>query len=117
MAREIKYFTGNAAGTVYTVPAGRTAKVIVNYIDTQSDFGSTFLIGGRLAFPTGLQYGVGFVPDLSSTSALSPGVNQGIANSASQPYVVNTIWYLGAGSNVGSSGGIVPYSFMAIEEF
>ena len=131
MAREIKYYNGstNSAGTIYTVPAGRTAKVTFNYLYTES--GATLYVDGHAVLSGtsgGMTYGAANISPLytstsNTASAFIPlSVNQGYAvDSGSNSWRILTIvWYIGAGSTITTNNtfsSTVSYSFNAIEEY
>lgn len=120
MAREIKYFNGSGAGTLYTVPVGRTAKVTFNYVD--APFGESIIVAGRTAMTNSSRLGFQ-VSDIVSTSAsmVSPGENQSVAYNygTNEPIIVTSTWYIGAGATVSATnnGSPVTYNFLVIEEY
>lgn len=119
MAREIKYFSGLATGTLYTVPAGRTAKVIFNYIEIGSG-GYVVSVGGAPAFSSTIsdvfKLGVPILADSTATSSLAPGNNQTLAVQGINPIIVTNIWFLGPGAGI-NAGVSVSHSFLVIEEY
>lgn len=117
MAREIKYFNGSGGGTIYTVPAGRTAKVILNYVDTSGS--GSLVIAGLTAIPAGRRLGGTNPITSTSTSVVSPGENQSVVflSGGGTPEIGTTIWYIGAGATVSVPAFSAVYNFLVIEEF
>jgi len=114
MAREIKYFSGSTGGTLYTVPTGRTAKVIFNAVNLS--FSESVTIAGTTAYNS-VRFGQA-IEVTTDAYPISPGFEQIIAQyySSSQIYIVNKTWYLGPGQTVYMTGSGA-YSFMSIEEY
>jgi hypothetical protein len=131
MAREIKYFSGTVTnGTLYTVPVGRTAKVIINYFTSAFLNSPLFSIAGNTVCPKGgsgvtPESSVGQLTEIGLSSTLSFPVPAtyllGKDGSTGSYIMVQKEWYIGPGATVSSSGssggGQGTYSFMAIEEY
>ena len=107
MPLAIKQFSSNTTGvtpliTLYTVPAGRVAKVDISNLKTNTNTGSTAILRvGNLDLPADTTYGI------TGGAGLQPP----------RPLV----YYLGAGQSVavvrtGSSGTDCSVQFVAIEE-
>ena len=126
MAREIKYFNGSTTSntTVYTVPAGRTAKVTFNYARCES--GAQLLVDGHymlIGTISGMQYGGTTIGKISSSTEayFPPSQTQGYATDGSGSVnLITVVWYLGAGSTITTNNTFsvsVSYSFNTIEEY
>ena len=123
MATEVKAFSHNAT---YTVPSGRTAKVIFNNMIVQGGIGGHITVGAtQLASQSdsssgNLQFGGGgVIPVSGATATVQPGVGQVLGerfvSSAIVPAVYTKEFYLAAGQSITSNGAT--FSGIAIEVF
>jgi hypothetical protein len=131
MTRAISHFSGqnNELGsqTVYTVPAGRTAKVLINYVFTSSS-GTNYLAVNGQAAVSGTNASVGSPVTSTASSSLTaiavPGHNQSMGMINGVPTIFTTVWYIGTGNTVssvssggGGGGAYISYDFTVIEEY
>lgn len=117
MAKEFKSFTASAAGTFYTVPAGRAAKVRVTYINAPNGLtlnfssGAFISLGGTVFLPT---------PGLPVSNAGVPSLNEDydyVSVNGAVVYAVRSTYYLTAGQTVTLNTSNVVVSIFVIEEF
>lgn len=122
MPREVKAFSGTVystvATTIYTVPAGRVAKIILDKLDFQQGFMLAFTQANKPIYPPTT------VPVLGSGVPYPMDADLGVcgANGGSSIGLVKKNIYLVAGESV--VGTIDPgyfvqgsYRFVAIEEY
>lgn len=133
MAKNIIALNGSASTsmTLYTVPTGRVAKVVVNQFNKPYDgqyYGPALYVGN-------LQYGVGpisysqlfYVSSLSNTTAtaigddcIAFGGGSGVSSGGSPFLVLPRTTYLPAGSPVYLSGAnslATMYNILIVEEY
>jgi hypothetical protein len=124
MSREIKYFKGSTSGgTLYTVPAGRTAKIIINYFIGNIGGSPSVSIDATEVCPQTSSVGLKLAAIVASSTPMpAPAGYIGVTGGAPDniaDYYVQKEWFVGPGSTVIASSATFPvhYSFMAIEEY
>ena len=133
MAKQVKVFNGviSSSGAIYTVPAGRVAKVTIGSlaINGLTVTASSFSVGGiQVVFAsTNSSQTPAKTSDFNASfgttiNLLSPGAGQKSAiRGVTNPILIDSEFYIQAGDTVsfsspGSSGNC-RYSFSAVEEF
>ena len=147
MAKEIKVFSGSfnyssgGTNTIYTVPAGRVAKVTIGTLFLEAIGGSfgaasvNLTAAGRtiisVSSPNNSTYVTASTSDFNAifgttTSNIhSPGSGQKSVRSGTNAWIIDSEFYLIAGNTVvvtGATGGPgsfagIGYNFSAVEEF
>ena len=140
MAKEIKVFNGDVSGAnqiIYTVPAGRVAKIIIGAIISSSGTQGSInlVVGSCLIYTFSAPANNNIVARTSSaglltsttnvTGASSPGdgqkfmsVIQSGGSAFSIASAIDSEMYLAAGQTVVfNAGATTDYNFTAIEEF